>query len=682
MERSLPATVYNKESSTRSLYHGTLLDHLPSIQQHGLVPEVGPFVSDAYDLDPVETEQEWDEMRDNESMDQYLQRQEGERDPDYISPEEMGVEPVVFMTDKKRLGKALNAIQFNIAKKLNKTFHQVTPLDVREHGLLVKHKGEMGAQDPPMNYVWDERHEEPFEEGPMAHSTRGEGGEGPYQAEPGDYYSTEPSERIRISPRASPNEVSLQTGYVAWTSRKLEHPPRGMARSLCGSGGLWSLALLDAGDPRVLAEPARGLRPLPRYVSEALGVDHAARPPSVGLGDRSWNQLRRDSPRGTKLADASPRPCLPLSEARAMLTTGASTPISGTCLQAPTSKTTSVGPSSSRSIRRKLDPQHVNPDEDFMLSGGGKLNNQEEHPEYESLGEMADRFGWGDVPSDTERVLNQGKSIGYRGVIPPEALTPGKYVNGEWTPLERTSSWHFGSTMYHVAPAHAERMIAREGLRGDPETWDDMVWLHENEDKARAYAGPDEHVYAVDVTGMEGDPNHMLEPGMQHSWVAKGPIPPERIKRIAATSLIGEMRDGWGRFATAVPWQWGQWGKGIYYPETGTLQTWGDDRTHPEVALEDENIKQGAGHHFIIRPNGTVKDQGAMNTNFEDVEGDVPGLAQALRELDPRLRLDTSVWDFDGPTEPMEEEPSSVSRGEEGGHIQDVQTSSDFAGSL
>ena len=133
-----------------------------------------------------------------------------------------------------------------------------------------------------------------------------------------------------------------------------------------------------------------------------------------------------------------------------------------------------------------------------------------------------------------------------------------------------------------------------------------------------------------------------------------------------------------------MPWQWGQWGKGIYFPETGTIQTWGDDRTHPEVVLEDENATQGSGHHFIIRPNGTVKDQGAMNQNFESVEGDVPGLAAALRELDPRLRLDNpsdAAWDF-GATEPMEEEPSSVSRGEEGGHVQDVQTSSDFAGSL
>ena len=143
------------------------------------------------------------------------------------------------------------------------------------------------------------------------------------------------------------------------------------------------------------------------------------------------------------------------------------------------------------------------------------------------------------------------------------------------------------------------------------------------------------------------------------------------------------MRDGWGRFASGgMPWEYGKWGKGIYYPDTGTLLSWGDDRTHPEVALEDENAAQGDGHHFVIRPNGTVKDQGAMNSNFESVEGDVAGLARALHgtRSSPASRQ-AFAWDF-GPTEPMEEEPSSVSRGEDGGQIHDVQTANDFAGSL
>ncbi len=65
---------------------------------------------------------------------------------------------------------------------------------------------------------------------------------------------------------------------------------------------------------------------------------------------------------------------------------------------------------------RKLDPQNINPDEDYMLSGGGKVNNQEKYPEYESLGEMAERFGWGEVPSDTERVIGGIDLLGGGGI--------------------------------------------------------------------------------------------------------------------------------------------------------------------------------------------------------------------------------------------------------------------------
>lgn len=216
-----------------------------------------------------------------------------------------------------------------------------------------------------------------------------------------------------------------------------------------------------------------------------------------------------------------------------------------------------------------LDPQHINPDEDNM-PGINDLRN-----DYPSSGHAAEKFGWGDSPSDTEREMGRGRNIAYRGVIPPEAITPGTYATGEWRPLAwpRTSAYH--------------------------------------------------------------------------------------------------------------PWQMGEWGKGIYYPETGVLQTWGDDRTHMDVWGDDENYSQpGSAHHIVIRPNGTVHDQGSFARDFSDAESDVVGLQQALKELDPNLHLDApSEWSF-GPTEPMEEEPSSVSRGEEGGQIHDVQTANDFAGSL
>ncbi len=246
----------------------------------------------------------------------------------------------------------------------------------------------------------------------------------------------------------------------------------------------------------------------------------------------------------------------------------------------------------------RIDPAYlqahsVNPDEDTMLPEG----NSRPYPGYDSLGEMAEKMDYG-TPYETEGQIGRGNAVAYRGVVPPEAISPG--------------------------------MLGDKYIQQGAKTvrqWVPSEWPH-------------------------------------------------------TASLIGAMRDGWGRFAVIAPWEPGQWGKGIYFPETGTMRTWSDDRTHPEVALEDENVAQGDGHHFIIRPNGTVKDQGAMNSNFESVEGDVPGLAEALHSLDPRLRLDKpSAWDF-GPTEPMEEEPSSVSRGEDGGTIHDVQTSNDYAGGL
>lgn len=828
--------------STRSLYHGTLLDHLPSIQQHGLLPEVGPFVSDAYDL--------------NEPSNWMA-----------FSPEEVGVEPVAFMTDKKRLEKALNAIRFNVGQKLDKRWSDVTPLDVRNHGLLLKHKGEMGAQDPPMNYVWDERHEEPFEEGPRAHQPRGVAGEGPFQAEPGDYYSREPVEGLEPIHGPAMMRVFERQGLIPWWDPRV--PEQGVmpdaAKEVYGMSTVvdnwhfampvtpqyWQqrpadFALYHGTSPKHLESIMQhGLHPWDSEIGP--GTNYAETP----RGGPSW---------------LTPRPghVYLSQDPRAAHDRGLNAEIGhlppGTNVEEqvynPKTIVFKVDP-------RKLDPQHVNPDEDFMI-GGGEINNnnQEDYPEYESLGEMADRFGWGNVPSDTERVLNQGKSIGYRGVIPPEALTPGKYGPGGWTPLERTASWQFqsglnprkffttaqdhergkrrwgfpkpralgklfrfkraavdpawlqkwievnGPYMTHQTDSEATRQkIEQEGLiphdqgpgsqyagtlvpranhsyvgrnlkslsaysklgegtiknrtlavdlrkldpariNADEDSFDrnafnwltmaeeaealgDMPWPRETREDEPGFPGVhgvvDAHGNRFTNGGEWANKNNIVEPkhtawsmnAMGHAAI-EGGVPPEALvhpdvanqdleqnwpqveiperygqshqvvpfeqpaEAQRAASLIGEMRDGWGRFASAVPWAFGTPGKGIYFPDTGTLRVWADDRTHPEVVLEDENASQGDGHHFVIRPDGTVKDQGAMNSDFESVEGDVGGLAQALHELDPRLHIapaSTNSWQF-GPTEPMEEEPSSVSRGEEGGQIHDVQTANDFAGGL
>lgn len=181
-------------------------------------------------------------------------------------------------------------------------------------------------------------------------------------------------------------------------------------------------------------------------------------------------------------------------------------------------------------------------------------------------------------------------------------------------------------------------------------------------------------------------PPHAITPGI-YGVDMDEPVPREQkwrpIEWPHTAALIGDMRDGWGRFAVTAPWEAGRWGKGIYYPETGVLQTWADDRTHLDVWGDDENYSQpGSAHHIVIRPNGSVHDQGAFDRDFGDAQSDVEGLQRALRELDPSLRLDSSnTWSF-GPTEPMEEEPSSVSRGEDGGSVHGVQTGTDYAGSL
>jgi hypothetical protein len=180
-------------------------------------------------------------------------------------------------------------------------------------------------------------------------------------------------------------------------------------------------------------------------------------------------------------------------------------------------------------------------------------------------------------------------------------------------------------------------------------------------------------------------PPHAITPGVYDVDMDE-PVPRQfkwqPIEWPRTASLIDDMRDGWGRFAVAAPWEYGKSGKGLYFPDTGALQTWADDRTHLDVWDDDENYAQDNAHHLMIRPNGTVRDQGCLDRDFVDIGGDREGLRRALNELDPRLRLDApNTWDF-GATEPMEEEPSSVSRGEEGGILHGVQTGGDYAGSL
>lgn len=251
-------------------------------------------------------------------------------------------------------------------------------------------------------------------------------------------------------------------------------------------------------------------------------------------------------------------------------------------------------PQDTTPITLRIDPKYldtnlINPDEDEMSKYDPALPHRGQpdvRPEgANSLGEYAEQQGFGKEPWITQKAFNEGESIGYKGVIPPEAITPGRMLRDE----------------------------------NDARRWQPIQWPYTSS-----------------------------------------------LKR-----------------ATITPWESGQWGKGIYYPETGTLQTWADERTHTDVWNDDENYAQpGSAHHLVLRPNGTVHDQGAFERDFGDAESDVEGLQRALKGLSPSLRLDPpDTWSF-GPTEPMEEEPSSVSRGEDGGSVHGVQTGNDFAGSL
>jgi hypothetical protein len=134
----------------------------------------------------------------------------------------------------------------------------------------------------------------------------------------------------------------------------------------------------------------------------------------------------------------------------------------------------------------------------------------------------------------------------------------------------------------------------------------------------------------------------------------------------------------------AAAWQPGSWGKGLYFPDHDHLVTWGDDgRTHGDVWTDDEHGQiPGPAHHLIVRPDGTVRELGAIDRNYEDAPAAIPELAAALRAYDPRLKLDASdEWDFSPNTEPMETEPSG-SEDEDRHHGDGVQTGGDFAGGL
>ena len=126
----------------KTLYHGTTIDNVRGIEAFGLLPSVGKFVKDAYDMSGY-----------GEDI-----------DPDDYLKE------LVFSADKKQLKNAVTAITAQVAIKLSKGFHDVTDQEFVHYGALVIIKD--GEQ--VMNHrEEDENHNDDH----------------PYTVEPGDYYS-------------------------------------------------------------------------------------------------------------------------------------------------------------------------------------------------------------------------------------------------------------------------------------------------------------------------------------------------------------------------------------------------------------------------------------------------------------------------------------------------------------
>ena len=112
----------------KTLYHGTIVDFEPTIRKYGLQggwhePDK-TFVGHMYD--------------------------------DYGDIKRTEDDDVVFMTDKQEIHKAVNAMTFQISRKLGRDFHDVSDNDIRNHGLLVIIKDEENSvpQYNPYDRQW------------------------------------------------------------------------------------------------------------------------------------------------------------------------------------------------------------------------------------------------------------------------------------------------------------------------------------------------------------------------------------------------------------------------------------------------------------------------------------------------------------------------------------------------
>ena len=130
-----------KFSDKKTLYHGTIIDNIPSIERNGLMPTIGDFVKNMY---------------------------AGAVDGDVMDY----LEEILYATDKKQIDKAHTAIIYQIANKLGKFYHSVTNEEFEKYGALAVIKN---------GYEYFDFHSE----------KDAEYGRAPLGVETGDYYTRE-----------------------------------------------------------------------------------------------------------------------------------------------------------------------------------------------------------------------------------------------------------------------------------------------------------------------------------------------------------------------------------------------------------------------------------------------------------------------------------------------------------
>jgi hypothetical protein len=146
-----------EENPGKTLYHGTTNNHRQSIEEYGLLPIVGDFVSDSYGMEYAIEGGEYEE-------------------------DEPIIKGVVFAADKEGISMAAGAILYHVGKLLDKGMHDVTQQEVEQHGMLVIIKD---VEPTSLTYGVEEGewHQWPKEEKDVPYYA-----EQPPAVEPGDWF--------------------------------------------------------------------------------------------------------------------------------------------------------------------------------------------------------------------------------------------------------------------------------------------------------------------------------------------------------------------------------------------------------------------------------------------------------------------------------------------------------------